>query len=622
MFPKERGLDRTGSRSVISRDGLALPEDLPVGITKRAGLEPLPGYRLLEPLGSGSFGEVWKCEAPGGIYKAVKFVYDNSDPLGRSTTPTEQELQSLQHIKDIRHPFLLSLDRVEFVQGELLIVMELADQSLHDRLLECRRQGLTGIPRQELLQYLCEAAEVLDMMNLQRGLQHLDIKPRNLFLISKHLKVGDFGLVQSLQALNGQTGTSVPCQITPLYASPETFRGEPSRNSDQYSLAITYCELLSGKLPFPGKNLRQLLLQHSQHVPDLSALPESDRPVLLRALAKDPNQRHPSCLDFLQALVLASTAVTTQPTKLTSSQLVRTVRGLADTQINTAATTPLAAVELAKPPAPERKSWLGTSASRTRQPAAPTPGWTRAVAELVKLTTGSWQVCESERVRYLLRRGEVLSHQFVTRLPPEVVEYKLEQFVRLCQARLGRREEGTFTFVVEHPDYQPRWGLRAQPQGLTVTVQSKRLEPPSTFTQIATEVRPLGYKWDQADQLLRESAPILLQALREELQSFPERRGGERLPWQPTLQISPVLAGGDTGAPITCRGINLSLSGIGLAMPFEPPTQHLLVQLPSLGDAVPVQVLVQVVRTRAGADGWYEVGTRFLPQLPAATPSN
>ena len=77
--------------------------------------------------------------------------------------------------------------------------MELAERNLWDRFKECRTQGLPGIPRDELLNYMDEAAEALDLMNNQYQLQHLDIKPQNLFLVYKHVKVADFGLVKDLE---------------------------------------------------------------------------------------------------------------------------------------------------------------------------------------------------------------------------------------------------------------------------------------------------------------------------------------------------------------------------------------------------------------------------------------
>src|SRR5207237_5829461 len=90
--------------------------------------------------------------------------------------------------------------------------------------------------------------------------------------------------------------------VTPLYAAPETFTGKISKHSDQYSLAVVYVELLTGRRPFSGKNVRQVALQHMNEPPDLSTLPESDRPVVARALAKDPSKRFPSCMAFMRSL--------------------------------------------------------------------------------------------------------------------------------------------------------------------------------------------------------------------------------------------------------------------------------------------------------------------------------
>lgn len=266
---------------------------------KAPNVEPIRGYRLLEPLGQGGFGEVWKCEAPGGINKAIKFVYGDLNGLENQRFAAEEELRAFQLIKSIRHPFLLSIDRVEAVDGELIIITELADHNLDDLKAQYQAQGFTGIPRSELLAYLREAGEVLDLMNGKFDLQHLDIKPRNLFLVSNHVKVADFGLVNRLSSKEARVKAGA---VTPLYAAPELFEGKLTPKCDQYSLAIVYQELLTGTLPFTGEHPRQLMMKHLQQPPDLKALPETDWAIVAKALAKDPDDRYPSCLEFLRAL--------------------------------------------------------------------------------------------------------------------------------------------------------------------------------------------------------------------------------------------------------------------------------------------------------------------------------
>ncbi len=275
--------------------------------------EPIPGYRLIERLGGGGFGEVWKCEAPGGLFKAIKFVYGDLEASDEEGARAEQELKALSRVKTVRHAYILSLERYDIIDGRLIIVSELADRTLWDRFRECRTQNLPGIPRAELLGYMEETAEALDLMNTLYQLQHLDIKPQNLFLVHNHIKVADFGLVKDLEGMMA----SVTGGVTPVYAAPETFDGKVTRFSDQYSLAIVYQEVLTGSRPFTGANLRQLLVQHLNDEPDLSSLPAADRLAVGRALSKSPDQRFPSCQEFVRALRADAAAPPVVPTRLT-----------------------------------------------------------------------------------------------------------------------------------------------------------------------------------------------------------------------------------------------------------------------------------------------------------------
>ena len=89
---------------------------------------------------------------------------------------------------------------------------------------------------------------------------------------------------------------------SPLYAAPELLRGTLSRNSDQYSLAVVYQQLLTGSVPFWHENVYDLMMQHLSGDPDLGSLPEEDRSVIERALSKVPEQRFSSCQELINAL--------------------------------------------------------------------------------------------------------------------------------------------------------------------------------------------------------------------------------------------------------------------------------------------------------------------------------
>ncbi len=280
----------------------------------KAGVEPIPGYTLCHRLGAGGFGEVWLADAPGGLKKAIKLVYGTLEE-----DRANSELRSLQRIRQVHHPFLLSLERIEVVNGQIIIVTELAECSLVERFQQYRRKGLPGIPRENLLDFLRDASDALDFLSQKHDLQHLDVKPGNLLIIADRVKVADFGLVKDLQDNN----QSLVGGLTPTYAAPEIFDGHPDRRSDQYSLAIVYQELLTGQMPFAGRTTAELARQHLSQQPNLEALPPADRPIIARALAKNPLDRFSSCrqlIDQLSRVRVAAPLVTNNTTALPSSK--------------------------------------------------------------------------------------------------------------------------------------------------------------------------------------------------------------------------------------------------------------------------------------------------------------
>ncbi len=169
------------------------------------GSRPVPNYPdyiLIRKLGAGAFGEVWHAHGPGGLDVALKFIRLDAQVLAL-------ELRSLEVMKSIRHPHLVSLFGAWHKDNYLILAMELCDRSLQDRLTEALDQKLPGIPLEELLGYLSDAANDLDALNAKQ-VQHRDIKPANLLLLNSGVKVADFGLAKALEqtvATNSGAGT-------------------------------------------------------------------------------------------------------------------------------------------------------------------------------------------------------------------------------------------------------------------------------------------------------------------------------------------------------------------------------------------------------------------------------
>jgi formylglycine-generating enzyme required for sulfatase activity len=263
------------------------------------GAELVPGYRPVRQLGKGAFGEVWQAIGPGGVPVALKLI-----PLqGSDVSP---ELRALELMKSVRHAHLLALAGCWQVGTLLVVAFELADGTLMQRLQQCQAEGLPGIPPEELRCYMREAAKGIDFLNEPRhsvegrtavAIQHRDVKPANLLLVGGSVKVGDFGLAKLLD----RTVAANSGALTVSYAAPECFRNQTTHFSDQYALAVSYCQLRGGRLPFEGP-VAAVMAGHLSGTPDLSMLPQEERRVVARALSKQPERRWPSCCAFVEAL--------------------------------------------------------------------------------------------------------------------------------------------------------------------------------------------------------------------------------------------------------------------------------------------------------------------------------
>lgn len=274
----------------------------------------LGSYQLVERIGRGGMGEVWRAEhALLARSAAIKLV--RSETLG-STAPADEQMHRFEHeaqaTASLRSAHTVQLyDFGRTGEGAFYLVMELLDGMDLETLVT--RFG--PLPAARVVHLLCQVCHSLDEAH-ESGLVHRDIKPANLFigrygLDDDFIKVLDFGLVKSHDepADAGLTNLgTVPG--TPAYMSPEAGLGEPiDGRADLYALGCVAYYLLTGTLVFDGETAVGVVAQHIKDLPDPPSsrtelpIPDELEKIVLACLAKNPAERPATARELAELLV-------------------------------------------------------------------------------------------------------------------------------------------------------------------------------------------------------------------------------------------------------------------------------------------------------------------------------
>jgi serine/threonine-protein kinase len=258
-------------------------------------------YRLTVELGSGGMAVVYKAiDLELGRQVAVKLLregYANDDAF---LTRFQREARAAASLD---HPNVVSIYDIGRDGKLYYIVME----HVEGRSLRSLLRAGAPLPVGQAMDLAIQICAGVGAAH-RAGLIHCDLKPQNILVTSDgRAKVVDFGIARALEAKIADSEQTV--WATPQYAAPEQTQGRPLRPStDVYAIGIILYQMLAGQLPFQGRTVQELAVQHARNPPPPLTrwnpqVPPRLEQIVLKALAKEPSRRYPTATQLGQLLI-------------------------------------------------------------------------------------------------------------------------------------------------------------------------------------------------------------------------------------------------------------------------------------------------------------------------------
>jgi serine/threonine protein kinase len=277
------------------------------------GKEIAGQFRVVQRIGSGGMGAVYKAEQPDmNRFVAVKILHPKYVSRPDLVSRFRREARAMSHLSHPNTARVFMYGQLE--DGACYIVMEYLEGKNLAQVT--RAEGMLQPARAvNIMVQVCGALEEAH----RQGMVHRDLKPENIFLttqggIADYPKVLDFGLAKVTQR-EMRPGSLILTQEgmvfgTPEFMSPEQARGQQlDARSDIYSLGCILYEMLTGKLPFDASQpmdylalqIRGTPIPLGKRIPGLT-FPPGLEDVVMKTIAKEPDDRHASAADFAVAL--------------------------------------------------------------------------------------------------------------------------------------------------------------------------------------------------------------------------------------------------------------------------------------------------------------------------------